>query len=183
MPLYITNPGLEGINAGNKYTEQAINNVVGSQETLAQDQRKEQAERNRALLAIQRERELIGRGINPITGGNLLPGQQFGGQSYGEGIVEAIGKQYITDAGRIPGVDPNKPQSQIPNQRNIIMPGAIIPQPGGWADQYKTAQTTPQGAPIYRVDPNTGQQMIDPKTGKPVPATTPWYTPEFFYGR
>lgn len=183
MPTYIAHPGLEGIDAGNRYTQQATQNIASAQENLAENQRLQQAERNKALLATQRERELIARGINPITGGNLLPGQQYGGQSYGEGIVEAIGQQYITDAGRIPGVDPNKPQSQIPNQRNIIMPGAIIPQPGGWADKYKTAQTTPQGAPIYRIDPNTGQAMIDPKTGKPVPSTTPWYTPEFFYGR
>lgn len=185
MAQYIPHPAVAGAAQGNQFALQQMQTVAAAQDLAARNLMNEQAKRNATMMQIQRERDLINEmNVNPVTGAAMTPAEasKLSG-SWGKNIVGSIAEAYVRDQNRIMGKDPNTPES-IANPRQTmsnVMPGAMMPpMPYNWNQEYSRAQLDQQGRPILKMDPQTGRPMIDPQTGKTIPVTTPYYTPEFF---
>lgn len=187
MAQYIVNPALGGAERGTQFAMQQLQTIAGAQDLAARNLMNEQAKRNATMMQIQRERDLLNVDINPVTGQPMdqTTRAKFpqSADAWGKNIVESLAQAYVRDQNRIMGKDPNTPES-IANPRQTmsnVMPGAMIPpMPYNWNKEYSRAQLDQQGRPILQMDPQTGRPMIDPQTGKTIPVTTPYYTPEFF---
>lgn len=186
MSQYILHPAVAGAAQGNQFAMEQMKTVAQAQDLAARNLMNEQAKRNATMMQIQRERDLIDIDINPITGQPMTSDQRAkfpSSPGWGKNIVESLAQAYVRDQNRIMGKDPNTPES-IANPRQTmsnVMPGAMMPlMPYNWNKEYSRAQLDQQGRPILQMDPQTGRPMIDPQTGKTIPVTTPYYTPEFF---